>query len=523
MLCALRAANSGLDTLLATSEQASDDAIAELCRQNDIACFRGALDDVLSRYAAATADLPRQALVARLTADNMFPDGAFVQLLAEQLLDQVVDYLASGSSRPGLPYGMSAEIFRVSALREAADKASTAYEREHVTPWIIANKRHGRLHCTQSEDWGELSHLRCTMDSFSDYLRLRTIFDPGGEDALQIPWWQLVERLRGLPESPPHGVELRRDKAVALGRLQLGTAQLGMPYGIANRDGKPDDSQARELLELALRHGITHLDTARDYGDAETRLGDCIPAADAQRFTIVTKLSSLSNLPAGADPLLVETAVDASVFRSLRELRLQRPPVLLLHRWSHYREWNGAVWRHLLALQSEGVIGQLGVSVYTPEEALEASRESAIRHLQLPFNALDSRWLDDELQTALQKRPDLIVHGRSVFLQGLLTLPPDQWPQIPGVDTQLICQTLDQLMEQFQRQDRTDLCLAYARAQTWLDSLIIGVETPQQLSDNLHLFNQPALSPSECEQLRDELPDVPEQLVNPALWPPRNN
>ena len=56
-------------------------------------------------------------------------------------------------------------------------------------------------------------------------------------------------------------------------RLTLGTAQLGLRYGIANRAGRPDDATAAALLDRAWDLGIRSFDTARAYGDAEARLG----------------------------------------------------------------------------------------------------------------------------------------------------------------------------------------------------------------------------------------------------------
>ena len=43
-----------------------------------------------------------------------------------------------------------------------------------------------------------------------------------------------------------------------------------------------------------------------------------------------------------------------------------------LHRAAHLTSHNGAVWRRLVRLQKAGVIGHLGVSVQTPEEAFQA-------------------------------------------------------------------------------------------------------------------------------------------------------
>ena len=49
--------------------------------------------------------------------------------------------------------------------------------------------------------------------------------------------------------------------------MVLGTVQLGMNYGIANLDGKPDEEKSFSILRTALEGGINTLDTARAYGE----------------------------------------------------------------------------------------------------------------------------------------------------------------------------------------------------------------------------------------------------------------
>lgn len=44
-------------------------------------------------------------------------------------------------------------------------------------------------------------------------------------------------------------------------RLILGTAQLGLNYGLANKSGKPDKLMAFEILNKALEYGIDAFDT----------------------------------------------------------------------------------------------------------------------------------------------------------------------------------------------------------------------------------------------------------------------
>ena len=73
--------------------------------------------------------------------------------------------------------------------------------------------------------------------------------------------------------------------------LVLGTAQLGMAYGIANQAGAPTTQIANALVARALALGITTFDTARAYGLSENRLGEALAGHDD--VTIITKLAPL--------------------------------------------------------------------------------------------------------------------------------------------------------------------------------------------------------------------------------------
>ncbi|MDZ7846867.1 MAG: hypothetical protein U5L96_08890 [Owenweeksia sp.] len=68
-------------------------------------------------------------------------------------------------------------------------------------------------------------------------------------------------------------------------RIGLGTVQLGMSYGIANKTGKPDEEESRSIIYKAEMLGIDLLDTASAYGDSETVIGN---TADGQ-FNVVSK------------------------------------------------------------------------------------------------------------------------------------------------------------------------------------------------------------------------------------------
>ena len=68
-------------------------------------------------------------------------------------------------------------------------------------------------------------------------------------------------------------------------KLGLGTVQFGLPYGISNANGQTSAEEVKAILQAAAQHGISLLDTASAYGNAEAVLGK----NDLRNFRIVSK------------------------------------------------------------------------------------------------------------------------------------------------------------------------------------------------------------------------------------------
>ena len=210
--------------------------------------------------------------------------------------------------------------------------------------------------------------------------------------------------------------------------------------------------------------------------------------------------------------------MDASVLGSCSAMRLSALPVLMLHRATQLDAAQGRVLQRLRELKQAGLIERLGLSVQSPAELRRALTVTEVEHVQLPFNVLDWRW--DECAEMLALRPDMQVHARSAFLQGLLTpAAPERWPAIPGVDAGETVAALNRLAQALNRESARDLCIAFVRSRPWVRGVVVGVETLGQLHENLGLFRRPPLTQAEAEIVRGRLPRVPETLLNPALWP----
>jgi len=515
VLAAKRAGHDGSEVVVATSADPSDDALAETLRQHGIACVRGPLDDVLARFILATGDLAGDDICIRFTADNVFPDSTFANRVAGAVEHEGHDWAGFSGGADGLPYGLAGEAFRVHLLRQAGRATSDPQDREHVSPWIT--RKVGRHLTTMPRDPArDFSALRCTVDTLEDYRTVSAAL-AGLSDPVGAPYLALCHRLADWCAKAGPPVPARIVDGELQASLVLGGVQFGLNYGIANRTGAPDDATLRAILDLAERSGGTHLDTAAGYGDSETRIGAALTERSPLR--IVTKLPP-DILTDHAEGAAAGARAKAALDRSRERLNRKTLDAVLLHRFEHYGDGKSDVWRELRAQRDQGKIGRIGCSIYRPEELLILLRDPDVRLVQLPFNILDRRWLSPDVQQAIAARPDVILHGRSALLQGLLTLDdPARWPCERGLAESCIG-ALKGLARDLGRRSVVDLCFAHARAQSWLAGIVVGAETAHQMAENIELFRSPAMTREEVAEALNRIPqEVPEQLLNPALWP----
>ena len=146
-------------------------------------------------------------------------------------------------------------------------------------------------------------------------------------------------------------------------KLALGTAQFGLKYGLANAANKVPRDMVEQLLKVASAFNITMLDTAIAYGDSEQVLG----LHNLAKFEIVSKLPAVPS-----NCLNVEEWVLEQTMSSLKRLKTDKLHDLLLHRPTQLLGTNGEkIYKSILKLKEQGMVDQIGVSVYGPDELSE--------------------------------------------------------------------------------------------------------------------------------------------------------
>lgn len=297
-------------------------------------------------------------------------------------------------------------------------------------------------------------------------------------------------------------------------RAMLGTVQFGMPYGVANRTGMPDENAVSAIVLAAVDGGVTAFDTAASYGVSEEVLGRVFQRLGLRdRVTVVTKVRPLTS-EERSDAGHAREAIERSVAESRRKLGLARIAAVLFHREED------AVWlNELRRLADRGWFERCGVSCdNVPGPAVKFAGDPRVSALQVPANLLDTRHLRSGLFTAASSH-GAAVFVRSAFLQGLLLMPEAAIPEtLAGVlpwrrNLEEIAAGAGMKMG--------ELAIRYLLSLAGLTSVVIGVETLEQLKANLAFFDRGPL-PADVLTAIELLRLAPSDLeITPRLWPAR--
>lgn len=285
-------------------------------------------------------------------------------------------------------------------------------------------------------------------------------------------------------------------------KLALGTAQLGLAYGINNTQGRPDDATVAAVLTAARAAGLTLLDTAAAYGDSEARLGQWL-SQPPHDFAVVTKV-------AAAAPAVVRAAVQSSL------ARLRRPSVygVLFHDFTALQQ-QPAAWQGLQDSRAAGLTQRIGISLYHPWQAqwLLDRRGWDVDLVQVPYNVLDQRF--GPLLPVLAAR-GVEVHVRSAFLQGLLLRPLAALPAYFEALRPKLTRLRELTAEAGVPLEAA--LLLFAATAPGVPRVVIGVDSADNLRANVaaeqHLAAFRPLRPALAE-----LREAAEELLLPYRWP----
>ena len=283
-------------------------------------------------------------------------------------------------------------------------------------------------------------------------------------------------------------------------KLILGTVQFGLNYGINNTQGKPEKNTVFEILSYAYENGIRNLDTAELYGNAHDLIGEFHKLNPIKKFKIITKL-----------PHHFDETLDNKINTYLKQLNIDKLNAIFFHSFDSYLK-NKEQLKTIIRLKDK-VVKLIGVSVYTNKEMNEVIDDINIDIIQIPFNLFDNLNLRGELLKKAQNN-NKIIHTRSAFLQGLFFMKKDN----PCKIRTKLKKEMELVTDISLKSSMSvgSIALNYCLMQSNIDGVLIGVETLQQLKENIAISG--IKIPSQYVDQINTIRINNLELLNPTLW-----
>jgi aryl-alcohol dehydrogenase-like predicted oxidoreductase len=282
----------------------------------------------------------------------------------------------------------------------------------------------------------------------------------------------------------------------------LGSAQFGMSYGISNFKGVVPKSDLLDLLKFSKNYGLTLIDTAPAYGDAEKVLGSLF----SKSFDYITKIPPK---PLGQT---WSKWINRNAQASIKNLRVKKLNSLLIHNCSNLNQ-NDVL--DILAcfqdLISREVILQAGFSLNSIEEGFRIVDADMTNYqlVQIPCNIIDNRFEDSGL-VEIFKKNNINIHVRSIFLQGLLLQSFDNLPTFFkkwfDLFNNISISVENNGMTMF------EACINHIKQKKYIDGVVVGVTSLKELKEIISSFEHSVLV---------HLPNFSSddnELVMPSKW-----
>ena len=279
-------------------------------------------------------------------------------------------------------------------------------------------------------------------------------------------------------------------------KIILGTANFGVRYGINNN--VVDLRSARSLIKVAVENNINILDISEDYEKAK----NILKRLDIKKFDIITKISIKD----------VENEESFNLFKKKISITLKdlgkkiysailiRQPVSFLKNKKHKK--------FVTLLKEHGLVEKIGYSIYSPKCLKEIYQKWKPDIIQIPYNILDNRFDKDGWLNLLTK-DKVIIHARSIFLQGLLFKKPNNLPKKFKQHKNIWIKYERWL--KINKLSSLEACINFILADKRIHNIVLGVDDVSQLKQVLKIRKLNIKYSLNIDK-------VSEKILDPRLW-----
>jgi aryl-alcohol dehydrogenase-like predicted oxidoreductase len=288
--------------------------------------------------------------------------------------------------------------------------------------------------------------------------------------------------------------------------LCIGSANFDQRYGIKNISNISSEDIEKIIIHC-FNNSIYYIDTAPTYGNAQLKIGNILT-----EHSLNQKARCISKINHNIDLNDFES-MEKSIRSSLDQLQVTSLWGLLLHRTPE--EISEKFKDFIFFLKKENYIKNFGISIYEPSDALFFAEKDFIDIIQVPFNCLDRRLIDNNFFEICYKN-NITPMIRSIYLQGALLMSESEilssnlkWANNELGIFRSFCDE--------NHLNRAAMCLQSVNNYIDNSIIIIGVNSLDEYSKNFNSFTK-SNKYSIFEKWWDNLSIHSNKLLNPSEW-----
>ncbi len=294
-------------------------------------------------------------------------------------------------------------------------------------------------------------------------------------------------------------------------KISIGTAQLGLPYGINNSRKKSIRlNEFKKILLSSNKKKINSIDTAIAYGDSEKKIGQILSKLNLKNnFNITTKLPKIRHKKSN----IIKDYVEEMSYQSLRKIGIKKFYSVLIHDIQDIKSnKKDIIFNALKNLKKKKITKKIGISCYSLKDLEKIIKSYKFDIVQIPFNIFDNRVLDKKILSLL-KRKKIEIQIRSVFLQGLLLM---QFNKIPKKlqKFKLLSKWRDFLIKY--NLSPLEICISYVKTFNFYKNVIFGFDNYKQFKEVVKLYEKKIFNKN--LNYMNKILKNNSNLINPSKW-----
>jgi len=282
-------------------------------------------------------------------------------------------------------------------------------------------------------------------------------------------------------------------------KLVIGSAQMGMPYGLFNKK-KIRSSEIVKISKLAKKSKIKFIDTAIGYGDSEKIIGK----SKLNKLNIITKIK--------IDKIKTSKLLfwlQKKLSNSLKILNANQIYAILVHDYKDLFGKRGKIYLNFLEdLKKKKIIKKIGISIYDQAELKKIWKFWKPDIVQAPFNVLDNR-LENSGWMEILKKENIEIYIRSIFLQGLLI---NDYKKILKNYNQRKYLINFEKWCLLNKLSKIEACIQYVKQFKKIDYIIVGFDNINQFKEILKIYKKKKIKIPKTFVTNDK------NLIDPRRW-----